>query len=67
LFLGPAAQAAQSPKKEMKSEPAKVRMGWEPGWKENFRAAHPFGSKSRGKSFHPIRKKRALMGATKPH
>jgi hypothetical protein len=70
LFLGAEAQAAKLPKKEMKSEAPRVRMGWEPGWKENFRATHPVGSKSRG--FHPIHKKGPfkkgrLVSAAKSH
>jgi hypothetical protein len=66
LFLaGADAQAAKLAKKEMKSEPTRVRMGWEPGWKENFRATHPVGNKSRG--FHPIHKKGRLFSAAKSH
>jgi hypothetical protein len=34
--------------KAEKSGTAKVRMGWESGWKENFRATHTIGHKSPG-------------------
>jgi hypothetical protein len=40
------AEAKESKKAEKGT--TQVRMGWEPGWKENFRATHTIGHKSAG-------------------
>ncbi|MEA2951026.1 MAG: hypothetical protein QOF19_2022 [Alphaproteobacteria bacterium] len=51
--VGAEAKEFKKAEKGVKSETTKVRMGWEPGWKENFRAQHPVGSKSGSKTYTP--------------